>query len=244
MVKILKTVMILILFFWIIAGGAVFAYEFPPPGSNVAEQALLQKKIERLIIRLDAKTWKQRKKASQELLDTLSKHPYALRFVLFATSKSKEPEIRFKGREILKRYFRQHEYDPNRKMGFIGISLASGGVFRLEGESYVPIRVVFTQSGFPGEKAGIKPCDLILSIDGIKCSRNFSISAFVEYVSSKSPGDKINLLLYSRGAKVKLPVVLGARPEGPGMMALKKSENELFNAWLKSIAKKIPQSSN
>jgi hypothetical protein len=48
------------------------------------------------------------------------------------------------------------------------------------------------------------------------------------------------LILYSRGAKVKLPVVLGARPEGPGMTALKKSESELFETWLKSIVKNIP----
>ena len=230
-----KMLMVVSLSFGIGIIAASFAGEFPPSGSNVAEQAVLQHEIERLIAGLDAKTWKERKSSAQELLKTLTKNPQALRFFLIASSASKKPEIRFQGRKLLKRYFRKNVYDPDRKMGFIGVSLALGGRMKFDGMSYVPIRVVFTQDGFPGGKAGIKACDLILDVDGKKCSREFSIAEFVEYISSKSPGDKVTLTMLSRGSKVQRSVVLGTRPEDTETPSLRKSEDELFEAWLTSI---------
>lgn len=236
MYKVLKKIIMAALFFGVGTLAANFAGEFPPPGSNVAEQAVLQHKIEALIVGLDAKTWKQRKRVAKKLLQTLTKNPHALRFFFTATSASKQPEIRFQRRKVLKRYFLKNVYDPDRKMGFIGVSLAPGGVIEVKGVSYVTIRVVFTQDGFPGEKAGIKANDLILSVDGKKCSRKFSIPEFVEYISSKSPGETVKLSILSRGVLLEKSIVLGTRPEDTEVPSLKKSETELFDAWLKSIS--------
>ena len=236
MCKVLKKLMVVALFWGIGTQAANFAGEFPPPGSNVAEQAVLQHKIEELIAGLDAKTWQERGKSARELLKTLTENPQALRFFLVACSASKKPEIRFQGRKLLKRYFANKVYDPDRKMGFIGVSLALGGRMEFDRESYVPIRVVFTQDGFPGGKAGIKACDLILEVDGKKCNREFSIAEFVEYISSKLPGETVTLMMVSRGAKVERSVVLGTRPEDTEVPSLRKSEGELFDEWLKSIS--------
>jgi len=210
---------------------------FPPVGSNIAAQALLQNRFENLILGLGVKTWKERKEVGEKILSLLRENPHALRFFLFATRKAKEPEIRFQGLKVLKLYFDRNVYDPKRKMGFIGISLAVGGYYVFEGISYVPIRVVFPKNGFPGEKAGIKACDLILTVDGKKCSRNFSVEEFVDYISSKSPGDEVTLTILSHGQKVERRVVLTARPEDDGTPSVRKTKDELFDAWLKTIEK-------
>ena len=213
---------------------------FPPVGSNVAEQALLQNRIEKLAVRLDAKTWRKRAGVRRELLSVLSKNPQALRFFLLLTRSSKEPEIRFQGKRVLKSYFEKHVYDPKRKMGFIGISLSVGGFYNFEGVSYVPIRVVFAQKDYPGEKAGIKACDLILEVDGKKCSRDFSVEKFVSYISSKSPGDVVSLSMLSRGRKVVRKVVLTKRPENSETPSIRKSESEMFEAWLEHLRGTAP----
>jgi hypothetical protein len=207
--------------------------QFPPAGSNIAEQIDVQNRIKEQIKRLDSEEWNERKAAHKKLLDMISSNKHLYRFFLKETGNSTNPEIKLSSKEILRAYFEKNVYDPSKGNGFIGIQLAPAGSLNIKKQRYFPIRVVMPIAGFPGAKAGLKAGDLILETDQIKCSSKFRISEFIAYIATKSPGETVTLKLLSGGRVVTKKVILGKRPESEMRSLPKKTIKELFDEWYK-----------
>ncbi len=64
--------------------------------------------------------------------------------------------------------------------------------------------------GSPAEKAGLKPEDVVLSVDDVTIQDQTDLS---RYVASKSPGTTVNLKVLRGGVEQTVPVTLGTFPE-------------------------------
>jgi serine protease Do len=64
----------------------------------------------------------------------------------------------------------------------------------------------------PAEKAGLKPGDVVVSVDGHEVEDNGDLSS---YIASKSPGTTVRLKVLRDGAEQTLAVKLGTFPEQP-----------------------------
>ncbi len=212
--------------------------QFPPKGSTVIEQIVLQNSITEQIKLLDSEKWDDRQKAKKTLLQLIKKNKFSFHYFIITSIKSKNPEVRISSKELLFNYFKQNIYDPNKENGFIGIKLAAAGTIKIKDELYFPIRVVSPVVGFPGAKAGIKTNDLILQIDKLNCNEKFGIPEFIAHIAKKNPGDKIILKLLSNGNVIFKTVTLAKRPESEMGSITKKSVEELFTIWYKEIRNK------
>lgn len=89
-----------------------------------------------------------------------------------------------------------------------------GKFLHLENQSGVVISEVL--EGSPAEKAGVKPHDVILAVDGVVLPRLKPDRVVVNYlereVARRSPGQTMKLTLLRGETRVELPVVLGEEP--------------------------------
>jgi hypothetical protein len=90
--------------------------------------------------------------------------------------------------------------------GFLGV--------RMEGNALGPdgregALVVDVVPGYPAERAGLLPGDIVLSVDG---RRVLGSGPLMNEVSSMRPGREITLTVRRGGAELTLPVVLDERP--------------------------------
>ncbi len=70
-------------------------------------------------------------------------------------------------------------------------------------------KLVKTVPGGPAEAAGLKPDDILVSLDGIEIA---SVKALVETVAKKAAGTEIKLAILRAGHEKRLALKLGARP--------------------------------
>ena len=213
---------------------AVYAETFPPEGSNIAEQAELQAALDNNIALLDAPEWEKRKDAADRLVRLLGENKHTLRYFFLKAVRNRNPEIRFSAREIVLQYFKKYIYKPGQGNGFLGIQL--GGVISVtvKKKLYHPIQIILPVQGFPGQKAGLMPGDLILAVDGIQCSEEFNLDSFIAYIAIKHPGEKVTLTLLSDGRVVKKTVTLAKRPQAQAE-GIASNEMILFREWYKFI---------
>ena len=191
-----------------------------------------KKEVDRMIPGLAAPAWQDREKSEKQLTDFIVKADgSSLDYFILQSAESNDPEINFRGKNVLKAYFRKTVYDPDQKKGFIGLQLMEQGPMRINNENYRPIRVVLPQDGFPGKAAGIMAGDLILGVDGRICGKNFTMNDFIMYIASLKPGTEIILILQSIGEIVTKKIKLAPRPETLNDPAPKQTEEELFNSW-------------
>ncbi|HEY3122103.1 MAG TPA: Do family serine endopeptidase [Vicinamibacteria bacterium] len=64
--------------------------------------------------------------------------------------------------------------------------------------------------GSPADKAGLKPDDVVVSVDGRPIADNGELS---RYIASKPPGTTVKLQVVRKGAERTVPVTLGTFPE-------------------------------
>ena len=191
-----------------------------------------------LIKGLGASTWEMREKAQNELLTTLLNNSGKdIKSLAMHLKKEVDPEIYYRLKKVLADYYYKKVYNPNKKHGFIGLQLGESDVLQLNGIEYLPIDIIKPQEGFPGEKAGIKAGDQILKVNDKKCSNDFRLRDFILYVADLSPGDEVNLTLYSNKKVVKKKIILVARPEKLQSSELDKDKREYFITWLKKLMK-------
>ncbi len=69
------------------------------------------------------------------------------------------------------------------------------------------------QSSMPGAKAGLKPGDIITSVNGQKVAGSNQLQLTI---SSMAPGEVAHLSVWRDGKTEEIPVTLGTRPENPG----------------------------
>jgi serine protease Do len=65
-------------------------------------------------------------------------------------------------------------------------------------------------SGSPAEKAGIKPEDVVVSMDGVRVENR---EALTQYIAAKAPGTPVKLEIIRAGSPVSVTVTLGTFPE-------------------------------
>jgi len=65
-------------------------------------------------------------------------------------------------------------------------------------------------SGSPADKAGLKPEDVILGVDGRRVEDNADLSG---YIASKPPGATVELRVFRNGAEKRISVLLGTFPD-------------------------------
>jgi len=82
--------------------------------------------------------------------------------------------------------------------------------------------VVDVTSGGPAEKAGLKPEDVVVNVDGREVNDNADLS---RYVASKTPGTNVKLQVVRNGSDRAINVTLGTFPE-EGVPAEQQSEGE------------------
>jgi serine protease Do len=63
----------------------------------------------------------------------------------------------------------------------------------------------------PAEKAGLKPDDVVVGVDGRPIADNSELS---QYIASKAPGTTVRLKVLRDGQEREVPVTLGTFPEG------------------------------
>ena len=205
--------------------------KFPPDGSNIAAMAELENAIIRQIKLLDSDKWERRKKARKELLALIEKNEYTFKHFIKTTSGHQSPEVKLTSKEILEDYFKKHVHDPDRKKGFIGISMKQGLEILIDKKRYLPIYVGIPITGYPGIKAGIKENDMIIEVDNFICSKKFDMNSFITYVAAKKPGEIVTLKLISDGKTVTKKITLAARPKSDESSLPAKSVKELFEEW-------------
>jgi serine protease Do len=108
--------------------------------------------------------------------------------------------------------------------GYIGVALtdvdpdlqASLGLARSRGALVQDVT-----DGSPGQRAGLRPYDLIVAVEGLPVS---SDDELIREVASRSPGTVVRLQIVRDGAEREVPIRLGERPgrqsaAGPGALA-------------------------
>ena len=74
-------------------------------------------------------------------------------------------------------------------------------------------------SDSPAEKAGLKPEDVVIAVDGHQVKDNTDLSS---YIASRAPGVTVSLKLLRGGAEKTIAVTLGTFPEGEPAEAAKQ----------------------
>jgi serine protease Do len=99
------------------------------------------------------------------------------------------------------------------RRGYIGVQIESVTPTAAEGLGLDKPRGVYISSVLPGkaaDKAGIKPGDVILEVEGIEVNKPNQLQA---KVGSYNPGDEITLLLWKDGREVTYDIVLEGRDD-------------------------------
>jgi serine protease Do len=119
----------------------------------------------------------------------------------------------------------QLEKDGHVTRGWLGIG-AQNMTPDLAKALGVPVRegavVAEVNEGTPAQKAGLKPDDVIVAVDGQPMT---SASALTRIVALKPPGTSVLLTLYRGAQKEEAKVVLGTRPDVEGLGGVGGSSN-------------------
>lgn len=88
----------------------------------------------------------------------------------------------------------------------LGFSLQYDLGAELEGEPVTGIQVQQVSPGSPAEKAGLRPRDVLLEVDGMRFSREESPQSILWRIASLIPGDEIDLLIKRGGKLLTVPI--------------------------------------
>ncbi|MBN1290321.1 MAG: trypsin-like peptidase domain-containing protein [Candidatus Latescibacteria bacterium] len=113
------------------------------------------------------------------------------------------------------------------KRGFVGIKADEEGITKEKQEALgLPsndgVLISEVVEGFPGDKAGLKHGDVIITLNG-KTVKNFQ--AFLLKIASYSPGEEVELEIIRNGDKQKVILTLADRNDYTETAALKPSDS-------------------
>jgi serine protease Do len=100
--------------------------------------------------------------------------------------------------------------------------------------------VVDVTSGSPAEKAGLKPEDVVVNVDGREVNDNGDLS---RYVASKTPGTNVKLQVVRNGSDKAINVTLGTFPEeGPAAEPASEGESsDQLGMTLRNLTSEMAQ---
>lgn len=168
-----------------------------------------------------------------------------------------DPEVKRRLRKVLKGVVVEDEIASG--PGYVGIQMAPAQIM-LPGEKRLRggVSVQFVVPGTPGERAGLRPGDTIVSLEGRKWSVEKAIDGFREAVSERRPGARVKLGVLRDGKVLTVEVELAPKPlalpelalgamfgmarEAPDMTeAEERAREELFKAWLGNWRARQPE---
>ena len=88
------------------------------------------------------------------------------------------------------------------------------GAFDPAGELRFFVKVSEVVPGMPAQKAGVLAGDLITGIDKLDLNPPDAQQMFMDYVSARTPGRKVELRVDRKGKPMTFDLVLARRPEG------------------------------
>ncbi len=162
--------------------------------------------------------------------------------------RSRDPEVISRLRQVLMEMVVRDEMAAG--PGYVGIALADLSVPGGRGGQRGAISVLFVAPGTPGERAGLKAGDVIVSLDGGEWEPGKASDAFRAGIAAKKPGARVRLeMLRIEGARPEeVEVELAPRPlvlpnPAAGILgaprealdprvAEERARESLFRAWM------------
>jgi membrane-associated protease RseP (regulator of RpoE activity) len=172
------------------------------------------------------------REAAQKKLEALPAG--ALPIVAEAYRASDDPEVRMRLRAYGQAFFLKHELPRHgiHPPAFLGVSQTTG--FDPDGQAF--IEVVQVIDGTAAQRAGIKPGDRIIALDGRRVDRADTVTQFSEAIKAHQPGKTVTLTIIRDSEPIDIDATLGAIPERympPEMREdIGRRINELQAAWL------------
>lgn len=188
----------------------------------------------------------QTRSAAEERLGEWAEENASVAKAWLATSMeaTEDPEVKQRLRKVLKNLVVGEALASG--PGYVGIQMAPTQlVLPREDRVTGGVSVQAVVPGTPAEHGGIKPGDIIVSLDGRKWSAEEAVDQFREGVASKRPGAKVKLGVLREGEVRVVEVVLAPKPlvlpelafgvagEGGDVSeAEEQAKEELFRTWL------------
>lgn len=170
--------------------------------------------VDRLIPLLNAPGYKDREKATQDLLQ-IGAPAFAKLRDAYAASADLEVQLRIE-QTVRTAYLNRYIFD---KYGFLGVSLAPvqtkvhQGPKAVEVENTVQIRQVIADTG--ASRAGLKAEDIVTALNGapVAGTGQDAIARFSETIRTFAPGTKVRLKIEREGKPMAIDAVVGRCPE-------------------------------
>lgn len=189
---------------------------------------------------LGSEKFKERQAAQEELIKWAEKN--GVREIYQTYVNSDDPEVRKRCHEIL-RAQSDREY-LNDGQGFMGIQmLEEMSVIEGDERPRACVRIALVVPDGPADLAGLKPGDLIVSMDQEKWYDPNVMELLIKKIADYKPLQKVNLTIQRTGEKnlLEIPVILGKRPVPDLRMMRHDAMQELdqqarekhFAEWLK-----------
>lgn len=169
---------------------------------------------------------------------------------------TEDPEVKQRLRKVLKDLVVGEAIATG--PGYVGIQMAPAQVM-VPGEDRLSggVMIQAVVPGTPGERAGLKPGDVIVSLDGRKLAVEEAVDEFREGVASKRPGTKVKFGVLREGEVRIVEVALAPKPlalpelalgrifgaaggDGDVSEAEERAKEELFRTWLNNWRARRP----
>ena len=189
--------------------------------------------ISSLLTQLGADSWTKREAAHKQLVQLgKTRTSSLLQQTLDTLLLSNDPEVAYRTRQILESVVTTDVY----KDGFVGIQITPmTSTVTLKGLVVHPMRIDRVIPNTAAATYGLRAGDLIMQTDAHVSSSEFGVPEFINYVSSKGPGAKLVLSLWSEGKEVTKEIVVGRRPDDlQGDPPSDVRKRAFFLSWLKS----------
>jgi len=180
--------------------------------SNCAVFSEITESIQAVSEKLKANSFQQRTEAQEALVQmTLENKNLSSEHLLNLYKKTQDPEAKLRIRGVLKDAVLKKNLGSG--SGFVGIRM---GVRQIEGDDVglrYAIIILEVNKGTPAETAGLQIGDLILQVDDLVMRKITANDDFVNYITSKKPGDQVAFQIRRAGLEVPVKLTLGRFPE-------------------------------
>ncbi len=108
-------------------------------------------------------------------------------------------------------YFWDEVFSQNAFLGIEHVLHNNPADARLkENEAGIEIRRII--EGTSADRAGLQGGDLVIGVDGVRLSSGINVSTFAEMIRTKSPGDRMEFLIFRGTEMMTFDIELGIRP--------------------------------
>jgi len=211
---------------------AVYAQEKEVP-SGVDQSDILNN-----ITKTGAKSWKERKEATNTLLELAKTAPDIVADLCVKTfAKSQDPEVRARLEKVLNAI--AEAKFTLRQSAFLGIALnREANVLKVGEEEYFPINITGVTPETSADVNGLKVGDKIIQIDNKKCNEEFTVGDFITHIGNKKGGDPVKLKIFREKEEILKEFKLGSKPMEFTREQVLQMKKEFVRNWLKAHIQK------